>query len=1319
MPKKKSGHKKQRSGKRVFDVRKTAGTSKKSKSVVKRKLTVYKKKLIKTRGNKISQLQKEIKKRVKEMKKISKLAKQETNKRKKNELMKRYRRKAKILQERRNRLRSTKQLLKQTQSTTQQEQDTAFIETYDREGRYHGEINFRYRYSYVDRDLNSKESKYDYEEESETRYFKYNSLEDLREQIDEFQEYFKNNIYPRVFIDWVNDPYDELEEAHNNKYGEEEQPRRTTRRSVAVRRPDNIRQRQFNPLTDIEEDPLATFKFGYDYLPLDDNNIPNCGLNWIWNRYSKIIKNCDKCHCVFDKHHLCEILSIEDFEEKITINKIRKFAEHFNIPHYAIDLKGYIISSYKPEKRNHNYPSLCYCASNNHFYPVNNKSFIKSLARKDLTKKNPIKSTLSKIIDIFSTNKKETKKKVERTDRYLKIKQFQSLFERKKLKDLNIFIVDLKPVDFMKEVYLFIFKITNKFSLCSSVGNMIGSMYNKQYNLSIKCPPNDIPYTHVIKYAKLKNTPYKGKSLQNLLFAHLKSLKTLKKTTTNIYTKNIIDTWNISPFINKFKDTEDFEYFKQCVSLDFTKFYENIIRNFKYNIPVPTCFDSVEPYNNEELQENCYYYIETDNYFPFKKNGWYSFMIINNVKKYYKDIYKQIKITHTLKCSLTENKSNLINLVNEIYNELDIFNSEKYTQKLGKNMVRRVIGMFNKTKLSREKYYFFTNPSNIKRCIDQKQNVYISKLKDHGIKNTTIYKAVEKTILNKEYNYKHIYKNIIDMAAFKLYSLYRKIKKIDPKLELLSIKVDAISIHSPKIKHLLYIKKINLHKLIHQEDMKEIKKTDVKPISTRNQLPVNITKNEWNHINRKDIYKLIDNHKSFRNRGMPGTGKTWTINNVIIPYMEKKKILYKRLAPTHIASLLINGNTIHSTFMMDFKTSSICKKCLSEIKKYDYFIVDECSMVNNKCWFVLKVLKEKGFKFIITGDYNQLPAVENVSFDYEHSILLKWLCDFNVYTNLYDEKISRYDKELHDICVDILDDNFNINNLNESTDISDEYVNICLRNKTRKAINKRIMLKKYKDYNKRILIKYNDGELLTSVDNSSNIIDVRQNLFIYKDLPLISRRTKDITTTDNKTIKIHNNEYFIVDKIVYEVKNGKEEEHILIKSDMGDLFKDKQFIISQEEFKKSFLCPRYALTIWGAQGLTITKKIMLFEYGLLEGWKPHGSDKVIQTVFSSKKKKVLYTFVSRGTKKENVYISYYHYGCEDIGVIDNVEDTNEYDERFNQDELEFTPEELGVVETYNDDDYTDVLDDDNFELSPEELGNVMLGDLEDESEYEE
>lgn len=1330
MPRKKSGHKKISSKKKVFNVKKTASKAKRVKSTVKRNLTVYKKKLISVRKANIAKFQADIKKRKAELKKIGKLAKNERNAKKKKKLLQRFRRKQKILSERNKRLINTKKLLKQIQSKSQESKDIAFVETYDREGQYHGEIQFKYRYTFVDRDMNARTNpEYEYEEEEETRYFKYDSLDDLKDQIDEFQEYFKDNIYPRVFIEWVNNPYDELEELHNKKYGRsgDNDDQQSSRSRTSERRADNIRQRQFNPLEDIQEDPLAIFKFGYDYLPIDDNNIPNCGLNWIWNRYSKIIKNCKKCHCIFDKSHLCEIMNIEDFDEKITIRKIQKFAEHFNIPHYAVDLKGCLITSYKPEKRHYNYPSLCYCASNNHFYPVNNKSFIKSLARKDLKKMNPIKSTLSKIVDIFSTNnksKKESKKKVERTDRYLKIKQFQSLFERKKLRNLNIFIVDLKPVDFMKEVYLFVFKITNKFSLCSSVGNMIGSMYNREYNLSIKSVPSDIPYTHVIKYAKLKNMPYKGKSLQNLLFANLRNLKRLNRTTTNTYTKNIIDTWNISPFINKFKDTEDFDYFQQCLSLDFTKFYENIIRNFKHNIPVPTCFDSIEKYNNEELQDNCYYYIETNNYFPFKKNGWYSFMLVNNVKKYYKDIYKQIKITHKLKCSLVENKTNLTNLVNEIYDELDIFDSKDYTSKLGKNMVRRVIGMFNKTRISREQYYFFTNTSNIKRCVDAKQNVYISKLKDHGIKNTTIYKAVEKKILNKEYNYKHIYKNIIDMAAFKLYSLYRKMQKIDPKLDLLSIKVDAISIHSPKIKHLINIGRINIHKLMHLEDIKEIKKTDIKPIITRNQLPVEMPNNEWNHINRKDIYKLIDNRKSFRNRGMPGTGKTWTINNIIIPYMEKKKIMYKRLAPTHIASLLINGNTIHSTFMMDFKTSTICKKCLSEIKKYDYFIVDECSMVNNKCWFVLKILKEKGFKFIITGDYNQLPAVENINFDYEHSILLKWICDFNVYTNLYDEKISRYDKELHDICIDILDDNFNIHDLNESTEISDEYVNICLRNKTRKAINKRIMLKKYKDYNKRILIKYNDGELLTSKDNSSNIIDVRQNLFIYKDLPLIARRTKEITTINNEKVKIHNNEYFIVDKIIYEVKNGKEKEHILIKSDMGDLFKDKQFTITQEEFKNSFLCPRYALTIWGAQGLTITKKIMLFEYGLLEGWvRPHQQERV-NTVFSSKKKKVLYTFVSRGTKKDNVYISYYYYGCKNVGNIgekDIEEDTNEFDETYNNDELEFTKEELGIAETYDNDEYTEVLEDidEDFELSPEELGNVMLGDLEDESEYEE
>ena len=78
-------------------------------------------------------------------------------------------------------------------------------------------------------------------------------------------------------------------------------------------------------------------------------------------------------------------------------------------------------------------------------------------------------------------------------------------------------------------------------------------------------------------------------------------------------------------FINKLINTDDISNNKNFICIDFKRHYENVLKDLKYDIPVPSCFDNAIEYKGGKLNNRCYYYVETKNYFPFKKNIWYSF----------------------------------------------------------------------------------------------------------------------------------------------------------------------------------------------------------------------------------------------------------------------------------------------------------------------------------------------------------------------------------------------------------------------------------------------------------------------------------------------------------------------------------------------------------------------------------------------------------------------------------------------------------------------------------------------------------------------
>ena len=117
------------------------------------------------------------------------------------------------------------------------------------------------------------------------------------------------------------------------------------------------------------------------------------------------------------------------------------------------------------------------------------------------------------------------------------------------------------------------------------------------------------------------------------------------------------------------------------------------------------------------------------------------------------------------------------------------------------------------------------------------------------------------------------------------------------------------------------------------------------------------------------------------------------------------------MAPTNVAALLINGETLHK-FVSKMKR----KSCIQSMK-IKYIFVDEFSMVHELFYQYLLTVKKirPDIKFIISADFNQLsPVNDRISplTDYENSPAFFELTDCNM---LKITKCRRSNKRLFDL----------------------------------------------------------------------------------------------------------------------------------------------------------------------------------------------------------------------------------------------------------------------------------------------------------------
>lgn len=252
----------------------------------------------------------------------------------------------------------------------------------------------------------------------------------------------------------------------------------------------------------------------------------------------------------------------------------------------------------------------------------------------------------------------------------------------------------------------------------------------------------------------------------------------------------------------------------------------------------------------------------------------------------------------------------------------------------------------------------------------------------------------------------YAYMSILQYARFQIWTIYNEVKNHFKDIQISKIYTDSIAFNKD-------VKEINLIKL-----NKKLEKsgftvkyeyssykwdhtifTPKEPTITNNKLQT--------YNNEKEMIKLLDADKSFSINARAGYGKSYTIKNIIIPWINKNNKKYIIATPTIESTKIYDCETMQSIICSNQSTDDYLD---NKFKNINYFIIDESSFLNMNHIHILQNLKLKyNFKIILSGDANQCTYGDSLM----QSNIYYGLCEYNQYTIKY-HKDARYSKKYDD-----------------------------------------------------------------------------------------------------------------------------------------------------------------------------------------------------------------------------------------------------------------------------------------------------------------
>ena len=608
---------------------------------------------------------------------------------------------------------------------------------------------------------------------------------------------------------------------------------------------------------------------------------------------------------------------------------------------------------------------------------------------------------------------------------------------------------------------------------------------------------------------------------------------------------------------------------------DYNKHYTSCLmgQDVKYGWAIYNVFDEVKPFDGKI--ETGYYFVKTDNFFPFKGNGWYDADLVDYGIN--QCIINKDNITHQYKSS----------------NELE----PKYFEKF----IKFVYENFSNPKGAMNKFnglfgHDFKN-KNIHHFTKDGRNVFMELLQNNEAKVKNIYhdeftksdKVMDLDIIDvNDYIRKdnplcyHVYNDTRQKMFNNALPFFYKVYNISAmKMYQMSQQIGGT------------VRGIFTDTIIFQGDIKEpecnkeiggIRKSDLKPftkcISTEPRKgEFELPTVKYNYL--KD-FKLSEN-KSVFITGDAGTGKSYKTNELKNELPEDQRVV---ATPTHKSALIVNGSTIYDVFNINPTDHTYLKSKVEKMKKsgVKWIFIDEISMINSKVWAIIRDIKRiYKFNFVLVGDFNQLEPIEDITYDVFNSTAFNEICDGQVLVlnkNWRAEACPEFASFIDDL-----------NKVKQglSIDFSKYGKKECRKsiawtNRTRKIINNEWMLKESK------------GKTFYVINNCK----------VFSGMPIIANETR----TYNKLFDVANNEEFTVKSINKDI--------ITITNERITMS------ITHNEFKYFDLA--YCITVHKSQGSTFDFEFSIYDYG-----------------FKNFHNKLLYTAMTRATKKSNINFCYRKY----------------------------------------------------------------------------
>jgi hypothetical protein len=235
------------------------------------------------------------------------------------------------------------------------------------------------------------------------------------------------------------------------------------------------------------------------------------------------------------------------------------------------------------------------------------------------------------------------------------------------------------------------------------------------------------------------------------------------------------------------------------IAFDINKQYTNILCNcdaFGWSLYTPT--DEVKHFDG--VIDTGLYYVETNNYFPLKGNGWYFDDTVEKAIKY--KLINQENIIYQLKPSFTLKPNHFEGFIKDVYGKFE----PTYNKSGGKLAINGFVGMLGKSDKKSSNEYFETNYDIVANEIINNKNVTVSGIYDNTNHNEIkscdllnlnddmlnelinnanesdpmIYRLSNKQQIPLYENSLPIHRKIYDKANMEMYELYMKIKDTNP-----------------------------------------------------------------------------------------------------------------------------------------------------------------------------------------------------------------------------------------------------------------------------------------------------------------------------------------------------------------------------------------------------------------------------------------------------------------------------------------------------------------------------------------------------------